>query len=1014
MVKKSQRIWIILVGLLATFVMPNKAGKEIQAANLTIGTLAQLEQFRNDVNGGNDYSGETIELSVDIDLTGVSWTPIGTSSCPFKGIFNGNGHTISCMEVSINQNTSKVCVGFFGVTDFATIQNIGIINSNIDVQCSNVVFAGSIVGKSNSTAVSNSYSTANVNVANTGSSDVYVGGLLGQNNSGTVSNSYSVGNVEISSSGNKYVGKLIGKQASGTVTNSYYLNSSTVTTNDENTTTNNTSTLSGANSKTVAQFKSGEVACLLNGGDGTTISSGGATWYQSIDNSIGPDNYPLLKSIRGTVYYTYKCGMNTKSYTNTDPEAISTDPWASNETSHDFTDGTGFCSICGAYQKCSTEIAENPGSDLNPYLIENAGQLYWFAAVVNGELNKCEGSPVRKSNACGKLFNDIVINNDISSEHARLWSPIGHYNGYTYRYTGSFDGNGHTISGMKVNMTGPWTAENYTYAGLFGFANCIVSDLNIENSSVNVDVSCTRCFVGGLCGDTEGGMFTNCSVDCNVNVKNSASNNSTSAGVLFGIISGNADSCVATGDVKIDSTGSKDSSAGVFSGLQKRGTINNSYSTGNAEIASVGGENSAGGFVGRQNLGTINNSYTTGNVIVNNNSINSSYVYAGGFIGRLVDVSTIENSYSTGNVTINTLNSSNTGEIQVGGFVSCCKGVTFSKCYSTGNVFVKGYGNIRSGGFIGQVETACDINNCYSWGNVVSTSLGNGSNHKSGGFVGNMWSKEVGTKSITKCYASGSLTVDNKRDIYAGNFKGFGNIDEPNSDLYCSDFPIIKNGSGNLIEDTTGTKKSVEVFASGEVTYLLNGSKSEAEAGETLVWYQSLDNELNPHDPYPVFDSSRGIVYCGYVDCVNKSYSNRSDVPLHPGEHNFTEASNGFCTRCGKYQPCTTASENNSGSDSNPYLIENAGQLYWFAAVVNNELDKCVNPPQQKNVNACAQLNKNIVINTNEEINSNNSRLWVPIGQGDVTTANMYGGIFNGNNKTISGMKIDVRENILL
>ena len=102
--------------------------------------------------------------------------------------------------------------------------------------------------------------------------------------------------------------------------------------------------------------------------------------------------------------------MNTKSYTNTDPEAISTDPWASNETSHDFTDGTGFCSICGAYQKCSTEIAENPGSDLNPYLIENAGQLYWFAAVVNNELDKCVNPPQQKNvNACAQLNKNIVI-----------------------------------------------------------------------------------------------------------------------------------------------------------------------------------------------------------------------------------------------------------------------------------------------------------------------------------------------------------------------------------------------------------------------------------------------------------------------------------------------------------------------------------------------------------------------------------------------------------------------------
>ena len=1023
MAKKSQRIWMILaglcIGLLATFVMPNKSGKEIHAANLTIGTLAQLEQFRNDVNGGNDYSGETIELSADIDLTGVSWAPIGTSSCPFKGIFNGNGHTISYMAVSINQNASDVSVGFFGVTGSATIQNIGIINSSVDVQCSNVVFAGSLVGKSNSTAVSNSYSTADVNVANTDSSDVYVGGLLGQNNSGTVSNSYSVGNVEVSSSGNKYVGKLIGKQASGTVTNSYYLNSSTVTTNDENTTTNNTSTLSGANSKTVAQFKSGEVACLLNGGDGTTISSGGATWYQSIDNGIGPDNYPLLKSTRGTVYYAYKCGMSTKSYTNTDSEAISTDPWVSNETSHDFTDGTGFCANCGMYQKCTTEILSSPGSASNPYLITNLGQLYWYAAFVNCELDKCQDPPSYNRNACGKLLNDIVINDDISSENARLWKPMGHCNSSNasmYRYGGTFYGNNHTISGIKVNMTEPWPTESSLYAGFIGYSYCRVYDLTIKNSSVTVNASCNRCYIGGFCGNSEGGECYNCSIDCDVYASSSANNGYITAGVLFGITKCDVRDCIVKGKTEINDTGGNENALGGAIGTQKGGTINSGSFRGNVELTTTDSkESSIGNFVGRQNTGTIDNSYSTGNVtLMNQSAARISRVYAGGFTGRLVGVSTITNSYSTGDVLVVASNSRNTGEIQVGGFASCCKGTTFSKCYSTGNVTVTGQGNVRSGGFIGQVETKCNISDCYARGNINGTTPNNSGNHKAGGFVGNLWANQSGKKSINRCYSSGSLTIDTRVRLEAGKFNGSGSIDVSNDDLYCSDFLINKTGVGNFIENTTGIPKSTEEFASGEVTYLLNGSTSEAEPGEELVWYQSVDNNLNPHDSYPVFDSNRGIVYGGYVDCINMGYSNR-EVPLNPGEHSFTEDSNGFCMGCRKYQPCgcDTESQDDPGSDSNPYLIENAGQLYWFAAVVNNELDKCVNPPQQKNVNACAQLNKNIVINTNEEINSNNSRLWVPIGQGDVTTANMYGGIFNGNNKTISGMKIDVREDIV-
>lgn len=69
----------------------------------TISTLEELKAFRDEVNAGNTFKGETIELANDIDLGGEEWTPIGTQSHQFQGIFNGNGHTISNLKI----NSSK-------------------------------------------------------------------------------------------------------------------------------------------------------------------------------------------------------------------------------------------------------------------------------------------------------------------------------------------------------------------------------------------------------------------------------------------------------------------------------------------------------------------------------------------------------------------------------------------------------------------------------------------------------------------------------------------------------------------------------------------------------------------------------------------------------------------------------------------------------------------------------------------------------------------------------------------
>lgn len=66
----------------------------------TISTLEELKAFRDEVNAGNTFKGETIELANDIDLGGEEWTPIGHyEGGSFNGTFNGNGHTIKGLNI---------------------------------------------------------------------------------------------------------------------------------------------------------------------------------------------------------------------------------------------------------------------------------------------------------------------------------------------------------------------------------------------------------------------------------------------------------------------------------------------------------------------------------------------------------------------------------------------------------------------------------------------------------------------------------------------------------------------------------------------------------------------------------------------------------------------------------------------------------------------------------------------------------------------------------------------------
>ena len=70
-----------------------------------------MQWLAEQVNGGNNFSGKTITLTADIDLENADWTPIGTENNPFAGKFDGNGKTISNLQIN---KSSMSNVGLFG------------------------------------------------------------------------------------------------------------------------------------------------------------------------------------------------------------------------------------------------------------------------------------------------------------------------------------------------------------------------------------------------------------------------------------------------------------------------------------------------------------------------------------------------------------------------------------------------------------------------------------------------------------------------------------------------------------------------------------------------------------------------------------------------------------------------------------------------------------------------------------------------------------------------------------
>lgn len=211
-----KKIFSILVAvlLLCTLAVPvfadenaptayNAVGEGTSGNPWQISTLAQLENLADAVNGGNNMEGKYIVLTADIDgftKTIGYWEGEIPVKKPFKGHFDGKGHTVTL-------NINATFAGLFGAIDSgAEICNVNTAGS---VKGSGV--AGGICSFAYAGTISNCSNSATV----TGSTSA--GGICGWSFA-TITNCYNSGEV----GGGHNVGAICGIQADGSISNCYY------------------------------------------------------------------------------------------------------------------------------------------------------------------------------------------------------------------------------------------------------------------------------------------------------------------------------------------------------------------------------------------------------------------------------------------------------------------------------------------------------------------------------------------------------------------------------------------------------------------------------------------------------------------------------------------------------------------------------------------------------------------------------------------------------------------------
>ncbi|MBE6559212.1 MAG: hypothetical protein E7661_09435 [Ruminococcaceae bacterium] len=103
-----------------------------------IKTGAQLAYLAKQVNAGQSYNNKSFLLENDIDLNGISWTPIGTYTKFLQGNFDGGGHRISGLSVRTAVVSDDVaCAGLFGFAADCTIRNLELVSPVVEINLEN-------------------------------------------------------------------------------------------------------------------------------------------------------------------------------------------------------------------------------------------------------------------------------------------------------------------------------------------------------------------------------------------------------------------------------------------------------------------------------------------------------------------------------------------------------------------------------------------------------------------------------------------------------------------------------------------------------------------------------------------------------------------------------------------------------------------------------------------------------------------------------------------------------------
>ena len=661
----------------------------------------------------------------------------------------------------------RVAGGLVGEANHTTITNsynTGDVTITTSYATEDVIWVGGLVGEANHTTITNSYNTGDVTITSSNDYSGYAGGLVGECDlEGSLSYCHNIGDISAPSLTN--VGAIVGQaNSSYTITKCYYYcegASGGVDGRDWSGTSENANLLGSDiifrsqsdytntalwtepfwdfdNTWKIVNNMNGNYPVLKELTEFTlTVNPNGGIWNGSSSSQSFTQNYNTTKAIANpeTRYGYYFDGwilLGSGSISGTT-----------------FTFGGGDCTLIANWIETWAVNYTKPsgnGTASSPYQVDSASDLAYFAYKTQILGEQC--------------FDHIVLTKDIDLA-GHDWMPIGTgrnvVSGVQPYFRGTFDGQGHTISNLNINVEGYQELNEY---GLFGLidVDAVLKNFTILSGEVNGSAK-----VGGAVGWLWSASVENVINYANINGSSyvggivgnyhswegnfvrECQNYGTITGTNYtaGIVGGGDDSsgmqnivdCVNYGTIK---------GASFTGGIV--GNIVKVKMSGCVNYGSISGQDRVGGIAGRVN----NNSVVS--ELVNYGDV-TGWTHVAGILGGAAYADSATSCFNLGNIK---------GESHMGGVIGYVyDGITLTNSANFGNITGT---NVDVGGLIGLVESSSAgavIRNNGSEGSLVGTGATN---------VGTLIGKITGSNVVENNYSN--MTTTNNAFIGAGSVNG--------------------------------------------------------------------------------------------------------------------------------------------------------------------------------------------------------------------------------------------------